>query len=146
MKKTCLGFPIKLGRMKMRYAKRFYRGTYVAGMSHFKLSDYNKLGFKVGDLAHDCDGFNHRIAKIEPLYYSRLKRGKILGEIAFYKEDGTTFCHACSPLPKQQIDEWLEYMKANRANDQWNFMDRYEEVYGKDFTINEDGTVNKGKR
>jgi hypothetical protein len=147
MKKTCLGFPIWKARGNHKVAKSIFRKIRIPGFQNFKLKDYDTYNFRVGDLANDCDGINHRIAKIVP-YYTDMqlygcRRGKVLTDIIFYKEDGTAFCHACRALTKQEIVEWFEHMKANRIKDDWNFMGDYEELYGKDFTINDDGTITR---
>jgi hypothetical protein len=61
-----------------RFRGRTYKGKPWYGpkkLSRFWFSEpgrremlQRKLSFKVGDLANDCDYFNHRITKIEPQY------------------------------------------------------------------------------
>ena len=51
-------------------------------------------GVEVGDLFHDCDGFNHEIARIER-YIARYRRGWVVDDVILYREDGGTFC-SCS--------------------------------------------------
>lgn len=144
MLKSCLGFPIKKGRLKMRIAKEIYRNKRVAGLTNFKLSDYNKYGWKVGDLAADCDAFNWRIAKIVPIYVTpyHFKRGKVLVEIEFYKEDASMFCHISKPFTYEQTIQNWENMKQDKSD--WNFAGHMIEQYG-NFTINQDGTITKSK-
>lgn len=148
MKKTCLGFPIKKGRIRTRHARSLFGSFYISGLVDFKLSDYDKFNFKVGDLASDCDGLNHRIAKIKP-YYGKValsKYGKVLMDFTFVKEDGTDFCHAQAPITKQEVLDMVQHLKDNAANDEWKFYNQMEEKYGKDFVVNDDGTINhKGK-
>ena len=146
MKKNCLGFPIWKGRVGHRVAKFWYRGVRICGLVNFKLSDYNKYNYKVGDIVHDCDGFNHRLAKIVP-DYDRVKkpaRGKILFDLQFYKEDGTAFCHVTPALPAEHIRKHYEELKTSERNKTWGFTARYEQIYGKNFSIADDGTIIRG--
>lgn len=145
MRKNCLGFPIKKGRLKMRIAKEVYRNQRVSGLVNFRLPDYNKYGWKVGDLAHDCDGFNWRIGKIVPIYATpyHFKRGKALVDIEFYKEDGSMFCHVSTPGTYEEITQYWEAMKADQSD--WNFAGNLRKAYG-DFTINGDGTITPGPK
>lgn len=143
----CLGFPIRRGGMKARMAKSWINSFYVAGYKHFRVIDYDKHGFKIGDLAHDCDGLNWKIAKIVPEYTTvSNSHGEVLCDFNFYKEDGTAFCHVMPPRSKQDIQNWIDNLFANRANDAWGFADRYETLYGKNFSIADDGTVIKGDK
>lgn len=141
MRKDCLGFPIKKGRLKMRIAKEVYRNIRVAGLNNFRLSHYNKYGWKVGDLANDCDGFNWRIGKIVPVYTTpyHFKRGKVLVDIEFYKEDGSMFCHISPPATYEEIAAYWEALKADKSD--WNFAGNFIKRYG-NFIINPDGTIN----
>jgi len=147
MKNTCLGFPIKKGRLKHRLAKEYFNKYFVSGLKNFRLRDYDKYNYKLGSLAHDCDGFNHYIVRIEPDYINLpgTARGKILVELTFYKEDGTPFCHVGPPRSKAEIEAWYASLFANREGDPWKFTERYEEQYGKGFAISENGTIIRGQ-
>jgi hypothetical protein len=146
MKNTCLGFPVKRGRINHRLVKQHLRKAYIGGLRNFKLMDYNRYNFKVGDIAHDCDGFNHRIGKIVPEYDNLYgtKRGKVLWDVTFYKENGEAFCHATPPKSKQEIEAWWKNVDARRSTDEWGFAKSYEEKYGSGLTIAEDGTIIRG--
>jgi hypothetical protein len=146
MKNTCLGFPISKGRMNHRIAKSLFRSFYVAGFNNFKVKDYDKSAYELGSLAHDCDGFNHYICAIEPEYTTISNiRGEVLCGFTFYKEDGSAFCHVSPPRTQQEIIAWYKMLSANRDSDPWKFTERYEELYGKDFTIAENGTIVRSK-
>ncbi len=127
-------------------AKSWMRWFKVVGFKDFRVIDYDKYGYKLGSLAHDCDGFNWRIAKIVPEYTTvSNSHGEVLCDFTFYKEDGSAFCHVMPPRTKQQIEKWYRSLSTNRENDPWKFTERYEELYGKDFTIADDGTVVRSK-
>ena len=141
-----LGFPIRRGGMKARMAKSWMRWFKVVGFKDFRVIDYDKYRYRVGSLVHDCDGFNWRIAKIIPEYTTvSNSHGEVLCDFTFYKEDGSAFCHVMPPRTKQQIEEWYRSLSANRESDPWKFTERYEELYGKDFTIADDGTIIRSK-
>ncbi len=141
-----LGFPIKRGGMKTRIAKSLVSSFRVSGFKDFSITDYDKYGYRLGSLAHDCDGFNHYIVEIVPEYTTVSNScGEVLCDFTFYKEDGTAFCHVSPPRTKQQIEEWYRTLSVNRESDPWKFTERYEELYGKDFTIADNGTVIRSK-
>jgi hypothetical protein len=141
-----LGFPIRRGGMKARMAKSWIRWFKVSGFKDFRVIDYDKHGYKIGSLAHDCDGFNWRIAKIVPEYTTvSNSHGEVLCDFTFYKEDGSAFCHVMPPRTKEDIQNWWNGIDARRGTDQWAFADRYESLYGKNFTVADDGTVVRNK-
>lgn len=142
----CLGFPIRRGGMKARMAKSWMRWFKVVGFKDFRVIDYDKQGYKLGSLAHDCDGFNHYICAIVPEYTTvSNSHGEVLCDFAFYKEDGSAFCHVSPPRTKEDIQKWWDNLSANRDKDAWGFADRFESLYGKGFTIADDGTVVRGE-
>ena len=94
----------------------------------------NQLSFKVGDVIHDCDGFNHRISEINPEYWSLGRdrsTGRFISSLDFWFEDDRLRC-GCSiyiepPQPAKGIEAyhkaWIEYQwehKTDWANDNYH--------------------------
>lgn len=95
-------------------SKRLYKGSkYTA----YKLMDaaylrnmLHMLSFKPGDLAHDCDGFNHRVKGYIYYYVDRSHASFLLvNQLVF--EDGRYSC-GCpggpeTPKPRDEIEQFF---------------------------------------
>jgi hypothetical protein len=79
-----------------------YQGNKKVAWSLLRSGDLDsiirKLSFKPGSLAHDCDGFNHKVVKWLPERhgFGRWRRGPLKGYVfhiaQFEKEDGSWSC------------------------------------------------------
>lgn len=88
-------------KVSKRIAKKIWK-------QHGKYYSENDLKyFYVGGLVNDCDGFNHRITKVEPDYiYTRNGRGRILVDISvYYQKDGAEYMLCTCPSSKKPLTQ-----------------------------------------
>lgn len=95
------------------------------------------LSLKVGDIIHDCDGFNWKIGKIDYFYhhFGRKNKNWILCDMDVLKENGKNFC-TCptfpeAPLSREQIEKNFVDYYINREDDNSSIYDwwgNYEET------------------
>ena len=115
--------------MKKRLAKKR-----IGGHIWNRIFGKNPYSFvpKIGDLAGDCDGFNH-IVKDAEYHFRDYPKGWIINDATYTKEDGCCFCGCMHllldrPFSAQEIQEntfnWFNnnknlYIEEQRKNGWW---------------------------
>ena len=74
----------------------------------------------VGQICNDCDGFNHRVDKIE-VEFESYSRGRIIANASYLKSDGNYFCSCLDPVLERawtvkEIEEFHGYGSISDAD------------------------------
>jgi len=107
------------GSIKKRLAKKWIGNDYW-----YKMILARNL--KVGDLIHTCNGYNERIAVIEPrIWREPYRKGYVIGDLDIETESGGSHSlQHCCDLPifsKEQILSYWKYLAENNSDIGWNF-------------------------
>lgn len=109
---------------------RIYTGfSKIAALEYFPARKLRRLlvlaSVRPGDLVQDCDGFNHRVTKVNLVWDNgswkeRNVKGRYLSDIQFEFEDGHVPC-GCgadrTPSSVAEIEEfWSEWIPYQRHN------------------------------
>lgn len=96
----------------------FYEGSKRAVLPYFRANRLRGLieqaSLNVGDVIHDCSGWNHRIAKIEPMWrFGWKSRTSYLHSFDILFEDGGCRCE-CSLFiePARSVENTEKYWKS----------------------------------
>jgi hypothetical protein len=97
-----LGFPLWRGKIKNRVAKKILTRWRQGWMLHSKMSN---LG--IGDFVNTCTGYNSRIGKLTPEYFTiNSNGGQILGDITIESDKcGHCSLSNCGVEPKLSQEE-----------------------------------------
>ena len=124
--------------------RRLYKGKEGQGTfsAEYLRTLIKEARLRVGDIVHDCDGFNHRIAK-KTLVTDQAHGFAWVRYIEFEKENGDGFCGCCSVANNPAVP-WEDVEGFMRA--WYNAPDMVDWVEGDPCSVKRKEAMNAGLR